>query len=339
MAGLSRRAAQCRAGRGTRIVPSAGLDDALARSQDAYDRFSAAVGLPLTVLALLWLPVVVVPLVVPLPADVASTFNVIDYVVWAVFAAEYLVRLYLAPSRWRFFTHHLVDLAVVALPVLRPLRALRLLRLLNLARVGAVLASALTRARELFTHRGLNFVLLSVLGIIIVCSGLELAFEQHASGSTIHNFGDALWWATVTVTTVGYGDMYPVSAGGRGVAVVLMLVGIGLIGVLTATVASYFIEEQADQERADLNQRLDRIEAMLAQALARPDESDLFRRRARARRAQSGTPASEVPSSFRPVNCQVGRAGSAWLALCWQHPGDMALRFSRPLGSPRVPPL
>jgi voltage-gated potassium channel len=311
----------------------------LARSQDAYDRFSAAVGLPLTVLALLWLPVVVVPLVVPLPADVASTFNVIDYLVWAVYAAEYLVRLYLAPSRWRFFTHHLVDLAVVALPLLRPLRALRLLRLLNLARVGAVLANALTRARELFTHRGLNFVLLSVLGIIIVCSGLELAFEQHASGSTIHNFGDALWWATVTVTTVGYGDMYPVSAGGRGVAVVLMLVGIGLIGVLTATVASYFIEEQADQERADLNQRLDRIEAMLAQALARPDESDLFRRGTRPRRAQSSTPASEVPSSFRPVNCQVGRAGSAWPAPCWQHPGDMALRSFRPLGSPRVPPL
>ena len=205
-----------------------------------------------------------------LPASVADTFNAIDYLVWAIFVVEYLVRLYLAPSRRLFFTRHLVDLAVVALPALRPLRALRLLRLLNLARAGVVLAGALKRAREILTHRGLHFVLLAVLGIVLVCSAAELGFEQHARDATIHNFGDALWWATVTVTTVGYGDKYPVSPGGRGVAVVLMLVGIGLIGVLTATVASYFIEEKTDQEKAELNRRLDKIEAMLAQALAPP---------------------------------------------------------------------
>ena len=103
----------------------------LARPQEAYDRFSAATGLPLAILALLWLPILVVPLVAHLPAGLADTFDVIGYVVWAVFAAEYLVKLYLAPSRRRFFTCHLLDLAVVALPVLRPLRALRLLRLLT----------------------------------------------------------------------------------------------------------------------------------------------------------------------------------------------------------------
>jgi voltage-gated potassium channel len=246
----------------------------LARSHDAYDRFSAAIDLPLMILALLWLPVLVVPIVAHLPAGVASTFDVIDYLVWAAFVIEYLVKLYLAPSRREFIARHLVDLAVVALPLLRPLRALRLLRLLNLARVGVVLANALKRARDILTHRGLHFVLLAVLGIVIVCAALELAFEQHAHDSTIHNLGDALWWASVTVTTVGYGDKYPASAGGRGVAVVLMLVGIGLVGVLTATVASYFVEEKADQEKAELNQRLDRIEAMLAQALAQPGESD-----------------------------------------------------------------
>ncbi len=244
----------------------------LARSQDAYDRFSAAVELPLTILALLWLPILVLPLVARLPADIANTFNAIDYLVWAIFVVEYLVRLYLAPSRWLFFTRHLVDLAVIALPALRPLRALRLLRLLNLARTGVVLVNALKRAREILIHRGLHFVLLAVLGVVLVCSAAELGFEQHARDATIHNFGDALWWATVTVTTVGYGDKYPVSPGGRGVAVVLMLVGIGLIGVLTATVASYFIEQKTDQEKAELNQRLDRIEAMLAQALAPPDD-------------------------------------------------------------------
>jgi len=244
----------------------------LARSQDAYDRFSAVVELPLTILALLWLPILVLPLVARLPAGIAGTLNAIDYLVWAIFVVEYLIRLYLAPSRRLFVTRHLIDLAVIALPALRPLRALRLLRLLNLARAGVVLANALKRAREILTHRGLHFVLLAVLGVVLVCSAAELGFEQHARDATIHNFGDAIWWATVTVTTVGYGDKYPVSPGGRGVAVVLMLAGIGLIGVLTATVASYFIEEKTDQEKAELNQRLDRIEAMVARALARPDD-------------------------------------------------------------------
>lgn|SRR5215813_3908587 len=246
----------------------------LARSQEAYDRFSAAVELPLTILALLWLPILIIPLVVDLPADVAVTFNAFDYFVWAAFVVEYLVKLYLAPSRWQFFTHHLLDLAVVALPMFRPLRALRLFRLVNLARVGIVFANGLRRTRAVAAHRGLHLVLLAVLGVVIVCSAMELGFEQQVSGSSIRNFGDALWWAIVTVTTVGYGDRYPVSAGGRGVAVVLMLIGIGLIGVLTATVASYFVEEKADQDKAELNERLTRIEAMLAQALARPDEQD-----------------------------------------------------------------
>jgi voltage-gated potassium channel len=235
----------------------------LGRSQDAYDRFSAAVDVPLTVLAVLWLPVLVLPLVIRVRAGLAGTFDAIDYLVWAVFVAEYLVKLYLAPARWPFFRRHLVDLLVIAVPVLRPLRLLRLLRLLTLARSGLILTSALKRARELLTHNGLHFVLLSVLTIVGVCSAVELAFEQHAPGASIHNFGDALWWAVVTVTTVGYGDKYPVTAGGRGVAVVLMLTGIGLVGVLSATIASYFVGQRAEEDMTELHRRLDRIEALL----------------------------------------------------------------------------
>ena len=183
----------------------------------------------------------------------------------AAFVIEYLVKLYLAPARKKFLTHHLIDLAVIALPMLRPLRAARLLRLLTLGRVGIVLANALRRAKGLMTHRGLHFVLLAVVLIIFACAGLVLSFEAHAKGSNIHNFSDALWWAMVTVTTVGYGDRYPVTPGGRGIAVVLMLVGIGLIGVLTASVASYFVEQQADKGMAEVADRLDRMEAMLKQ--------------------------------------------------------------------------
>ena len=80
--------------------------------------------------------------------------------------------------------------------------------------------NALTRVRGILTHRGLHFVLMGVTGIVVVGSGVELAFEQHAHGANIHNFGESLWWAIVTVTTVGYGGNYPVTTGGRCVAVV-----------------------------------------------------------------------------------------------------------------------
>jgi voltage-gated potassium channel len=244
------------------------------RSQEAYDRFSSAVALPLTILALIWLPILIIPIVGHLPAGVANTFDAIDYVVWAAFAIEYGVKLYLTPSRRHYFTHHLVELAVVAMPLLRPLRALRLLRVLNIARAGLILTNALRRLRGMLTHHGLHYVLSVVLGVIVVCAAVELGFEQDARGSTIQNFGDALWWAVVTVTTVGYGDKFPVSSGGRGVAVVLMLVGIGLIGVLTASVASYFVEEKVDQDKRGLDARLDRIEGMLADVLARSSQAD-----------------------------------------------------------------
>ena len=142
---------------------------------------------------------------------VNDTFEAIDLFVWAMFVLEYLIKLYLSPSRQGFFTHHLLDLAVIAVPMFRPLRAARLLRILNLGRVGIVLANALRRTKALFTHRGLHFVLLAVLAIIFACSALVLSFEHQAKGSNIHNFGDALWWAIVTVTTVGYGDKFPVT--------------------------------------------------------------------------------------------------------------------------------
>lgn len=143
-----------------------------------------------------------------------------------------------------------------------------MLRLLRLTRVGTVLANGLRRARRVLTHRGLHFVLFAAFLLVVGMAALELAFEHGAPGASIRNYGDALWWAIVTVTTVGYGDKVPVTAGGREVAVVLMFVGIGLIGVITATVASFFVEEGADRDKSQLEARLDRIEAMLAKLLA-----------------------------------------------------------------------
>ena len=262
------RTTTARSNRSTRArdqhLPMSLKDHAVApsRNPEAYERFSKAVDGPMLVLAILWLPVLIWPLVGHPSSGIADTLNAIDYLVWALFAVEYLVKFYLAPSRRHFVRTHLLDLAVIAVPLLRPIRVLRVLRILR----GVVVAGGvLRRARSILTHHGLHYVLLAVVLLVFVAAALEKAFEASVKGSNIHTYADALWWAVVTVTTVGYGDKFPVSAAGRGVAVVLMLAGIGLVGVVTATVASFFIEERQNDTLLQVEARIERIESLLTQ--------------------------------------------------------------------------
>jgi len=130
-----------------------------------------------------------------------------------------------------------------------------------LARVGVVFAEVLRRAKSILTHNGFHFVVLAATTLVFVSAGLVTVAERSAKGANIHDFGQGLWWAITTVTTVGYGDRYPTTGFGQGVAVFLMLVGIGLIGALTATIASYFVQERSNAT----DERLERIEALLTQ--------------------------------------------------------------------------
>ena len=175
----------------------------------------------------------------------------------------------------------------MAVPFFRPARAGRLINLSRLGRIGVVMGRGIARAKEVFTHKGLHFVLLTATVMVFASAGLVLIAERNAPGATIHNYGQALWWAVVTVTTVGYGDKYPVTGFGQGIAVVVMVVGIGLIGVLTATVASYFVGQDLDkakeereqiqaelraarEEREVLVRRLDEVHGMLSRVLDEP---------------------------------------------------------------------
>jgi hypothetical protein len=142
-------------------------------------------------------------------------------------------------------------------PMLRPLRVLRsarLLRVLRLARLVAFAVEGLQEVREILRRRGLSWVLLIVVALNLVAAALVLTFEQDTPGGNIHSYPDALWWAVTTITTVGYGDRFPMSPAGRGVAVVLMVSGIALFGVITASIAAYFVEQKAEH---DLAGRLD----------------------------------------------------------------------------------
>jgi voltage-gated potassium channel len=250
----------------------------LRRGSGAYDRYVQFSEAPMTGLAFAMIPVLVIPLVRPVHGAVAMFFDAADDLIWVLFGVDYGVRLYLAPERRRFVRTHLVDLAVVLLPFLRPLRAvravrglgqLRTLRLLQASRLAAFIGTGIGHARAIVARRGLHYVAAIVVAIMFAAAGLEVAFEAHARGGTIHNYGDALWWSVVTITSVGYGDQYPVTLAGRAVAVVLMITGIGLFGVVAAAIASYFVEQDAGRE-ADA--RVDEVLTVLHRIEARLDE-------------------------------------------------------------------
>jgi voltage-gated potassium channel len=227
---------------------------------EAFERFSRMVDGPMTILALAMIPLLIVPLMVTLPPAMDRTFVAVDYLIWAAFTIEYAVKLYLAPDRWRFVKANIPDLIIVVVPMLRPLRVLRgvrLLRLLRLARLVAFAIEGLHEVRDVLRRRGLSWVLLIALALNLIAAALVLSFERDTPGSNIHSYPDALWWAVTTITTVGYGDRFPMSAAGRGVAVVLMVSGIALFGVITASIAAYFVEQKTEQD--DVASRLDRI--------------------------------------------------------------------------------
>jgi voltage-gated potassium channel len=227
----------------------------------AEERFEHAVELPLLVLALAMVPLLVLPLVVDLPSGVKTSFIALDWFIWAAFAFEYVVRLVLTDRRWRFVRHEWPALLIIALPFLRPLRIVRsarALRLLRLTRLIGVLGRAGQLARQLFTRHKLHYVLLGMMAIILGAAGLMLAVEEGGGGS-IDSFGDALWWAITTVTTVGYGDYFPVTPAGRGIAAFLMVAGIALFGVLTANVAAFFVEQEQATAVDPVTERLDEV--------------------------------------------------------------------------------
>ena len=170
-----------------------------------------------------------------------AAMDVVMNVTWAVFVIDYFVRLFLATDRPRWFVRHLVDLAVVVLPLLRPLRLLRLIVLIiafQKAIGGAI--------------RG-RIIIYTASGAVLLIYSASLALleaERSQDNSPIKNFGDAVWSAIETVTTVGYGDAAPVTGRGRVIAVALMIGGISLVGVVTATLASWIVQRVSEEDTA-----------------------------------------------------------------------------------------
>lgn len=206
-------------------------------------RWEKRAEVPLLLLALAFLIAYAWPVLDPrLDPDLRTVLEIASWTVWVAFVIDFAARLYLADGRRSYALSHGYDVALILLPMLRPLRLLRLLafaRVLNRSAAGSLVG-------KVSTYVAGTAVMALGLGAIAV-----LDAEQGASGANITTFSDALWWSATTVTTVGYGDRFPVTTAGRFVAVALMLVGIAYIGAITAGVAAWLVAQVEADARAE----------------------------------------------------------------------------------------
>jgi voltage-gated potassium channel len=203
---------------------------------DATGRWLALLGIAFIVAYTTWV------LVPDLTAPVLVAFNVVFVVTWLMFLLDAVTRIALTPrgERWRYAWSHPIELLSVVFPVFRALRVVSLLGYLPVLQRRTTEA---VRAR---------FILTAIIYATVYVFFLALAVlqaERDAPGANITSFGQALWWAVVTLATVGYGDTYPVTVLGRIWAVFLMAGGVAIVGTASATIISVLNERLAGLRR------------------------------------------------------------------------------------------
>lgn len=193
-----------------------------------WERWSTA---PLAILAILYLVLYSYEVLGHLPPALFLDFVLISDVIWGVFIIDFVARFILSPAKVPFLKRNAIELVALILPFFRAFRMFRVVIALGfLSRVGKTL------------NARINIYVGVILPLLIYVCALGVYDAEHkAPGANITNFGDAIWWAFVTIGTIGYGDYYPVTFEGRAIAVLLMVAGLAFISVITVSVATMFL--------------------------------------------------------------------------------------------------
>ena len=191
---------------------------------------------------------------------------VANWVIWAIFAIELTAVLVVAKRKMAALRAHWLDTAIVVLTIPLVTEALawfRFARFVRLARFGAIVGRMLQAERRVTSGDSLRIAAILTLTAVVLGGA-----AQYAAETEFETLWDGIWWAVVTVTTVGYGDLTPKTVGGRVVGIVLMFVGISFLSLLTAAIASKFVKQERSEEREEAERQREEMMAALHQIQA-----------------------------------------------------------------------
>jgi len=185
-----------------------------------------------------------------LPIEISKLLFTIDNGICLVFLLDFFIRFFRADNKLKFMKWGWIDL-VSSIPSVDILRAGRLIRLFRLLRVLRAFRSTRILVNHIFRNKvkGTMTTVSIIAFLIIISSSISILIVENVPQSNIKTAEDAIWWAMVTVTTVGYGDKFPVTTEGRLIAVVLMVTGVGLFGVFTGYISSIFVSERKNEKK------------------------------------------------------------------------------------------
>ncbi|WP_168122340.1 potassium channel family protein [Paenibacillus sp. HB172176] len=181
--------------------------------------------------------------------------EIFDWIIWGIFVVDYAFRLIKSEKKWEFVYKHPLDFIAI-LPFSQILRSARFVRLIRVIRLIMIMNRRLSFLDQMMSKYKVDTLVITVISMLFL-----IALPMKWIEPSFDSYSDALWWAIVTMTTVGYGDLSPETTIGRIIASVLMLSGIGIIGIITGTVASIFTRSKDDSlppELRELKSKIDR---------------------------------------------------------------------------------
>ncbi len=201
---------------------------------------------PLIILAFAMIPLLLGPYIWDLSDGEKETFNSLDNIIWLLFVINLIVKLIISPRRLSFLKSNWLEVIVV-LPYLQPLR---------IVIFGSKAIWGMTKISRS------DFLIVVSGGLVITAATIVTSLER-SRNPDLGSFPDALWWAVVTITTVGYGNQEPVTFFGRIVAVILMITGVGFFGAIAANLAAFFVKKDEGSKIDRLQRDMNEIKAKL----------------------------------------------------------------------------
>ena len=206
-------------------------------------------------LVVIMIATLILPLVIKLDSKYIFLFEIIDWIIWAIFFVELSVRLYIAPKRSSYLRKNWLDVLVVVLPFMRVFRIFRVLRF---ARILTVFSKFTQKLKNILSQHGFHYVVVVFIGVIFIGTILIYYFDQ-GTALGIKNMAESLWLVITIAFSGGFGDIFPATTEAKTITILVIIVGNVLVSYFTASLASYFAEKDQDIEQERIEKKLNEL--------------------------------------------------------------------------------